>query len=242
MIRTFNISKTFNRKGKYPVKALDKVSIYIPENKIVGLIGANGAGKTTLIRIILGFEKQDDGEISIFEKSNLDVEIRKSIGYQSDLPFVARTMSVIDYLNMNSKLLGIADNSKQIISLLENFKLIASSSKKLSELSRGMRQKLEIINAFLGNPKLIILDEPTSALDPIATLELRDFLSHYTDKEATILFSSHHLSEVESICNSVIIIDNGIVRREIEMEGIQKGLLENEFKKIIESKEGNHNE
>lgn len=233
MIKIENISKKFNKRSKFPVRALDSVNCNINPNKVTGLIGANGAGKTTLIRIILGFEKQDSGHISINGQDNLSIETRKIIGYQSDLPYLSKSVKVSEFLDMNSKLAGIKNNSKQIEELLTSFKLLESSNKKLSELSKGMRQKLEIINAFLGEPKIVILDEPTAALDPVATLELREFINKQRNKDITILFSSHHLSEVEHICDNVLLIDSGKIHREFDMNNIEKGALENEFRKFI---------
>lgn len=233
MIKIENISKKFNKRSKFPIKAVDSVSCTIHPNKVTGLIGANGAGKTTLIRIILGFEKQDSGTVSINGQDNLLIETRKILGYQSDLPYLSKSVKVSEFLEMNSKLLGFKNNDKQIEDLLTSFKLLESSSKKLSELSKGMRQKLEIINAFLGEPKIVILDEPTAALDPVATLELREFINKQRNKDITILFSSHHLSEVEHICDNVLLIDSGKIHREFDMNNIEKGALENEFRKFI---------
>ncbi|HRP01463.1 MAG TPA: ABC transporter ATP-binding protein [Candidatus Kapabacteria bacterium] len=233
MIQIDNISKQFNKSSKFAVKALDKVSCTIQTNKVSGLIGTNGAGKTTLIRILLGFEKQDTGEITIDGLNNLSIEARKLIGYQSDLPYLSKSMKVADYLHLNSILAGFKDNEQQISELLEYFKLSTAYHKGLSDLSKGMRQKLEIINAFLGNPKIVILDEPTAALDPVATLELREFINKKRNTGITILFSSHHLSEVEHICDNVFLIDSGKIHRELDMNTVERGTLEEEFRKFI---------
>jgi len=233
MIKIENISKKFNKRPKFPIRALDSVNCTIQPNKVTGLIGANGAGKTTLIRIILGFEKADTGTISINGLDNLSIEARKFIGYQSDLPYLSKSVTVSDFLKLNSNLAGFKNNESQINELLTSFKLLESSNKKLSELSKGMRQKLEIINAFIGSPKIVILDEPTAALDPVATLELREFINKKRNKDITILFSSHHLSEVEHICDNVLLIDSGKIHREFDMNLIEKGALENEFRKFI---------
>lgn len=233
MIKIEKISKKFNKRSKYPIKALDNVSAIVQPNKVTGLIGANGAGKTTLIRIILGFEKADSGNIIINGLENDSIEARKMVGYQSDLPYISRTMNIVDFLTMNSELAGFKNNETQINEMLISFKLLESSNKKLSELSKGMRQKLEIINAFLGSPKIVILDEPTAALDPVATLELRDYINRKRNGNITILFSSHHLSEVEHICDNVLLIDSGKIQREFVLSDIEKGTLEDEFRKFI---------
>ncbi len=233
MIEIENITKTFKKYSKYPIKALNNASCTIGHNKVYGLIGANGAGKTTLIRIILGFEQQDSGTISINHKSNLLIDTKKLIGYQSDLPYISKSVKLIDYLKMNSALAGYNNNDSQIDEYLVKFKLTGSYTKSLAELSKGMRQKAEIVSAFIGQPQIVILDEPTAALDPIATLELREFINSKRNTGITILFSSHHLSEVEHICDNVLLIDSGQIHKEFEMANIEKGALEEEFRKFI---------
>jgi len=233
MVTILNINKTFNKRSKFPVKALQNINANIRKNQVTGLIGSNGAGKTTLIRIILGFESPDNGSIIINDKYNLDITSRKIIGYQSDMPFVTKSVKVFDYLDFNSKLSGYDNNESQIMEMLDYFLLTASANKKLSDLSKGMRQKLEIINAFLGKPKLVILDEPTAALDPFAVIELRDFISKQKETGITILFSSHHLSEVEKICDRVLFINQGLIVKDFGSDVIQQGMLEVEFTQFI---------
>jgi len=233
MIEIKNISKTFDKKSKYPVKALSDINLNINDNEITGLIGANGAGKTTLIRIILGFETPDSGYVKINNLSNNDIEIKKIVGYQSDLPYVSKYVSIRDYLNLNAELLGLSNYNNQIDEMLDYFDILTASNKKLSELSKGMRQKVEIINAFLGNPKIVILDEPTAALDPIVVINLRNFILTKKQSGISVLFSSHHLSEVENICDRVIFIDRGVIVKDLSRKDFENTSLEEEFTKII---------
>lgn len=233
MIKAENIEKTFNLRSKYPTKAIDNISFEIKSDEVTGLIGPNGAGKTTLIRIILGFETPNSGKISILNKSNNDIEVKKLIGYQSDLPYMSKAVKVADFLELNSALLGYENNQNQISELLDYFQMKQSINKKLSELSKGMRQKVEIINAFLGNPKLIILDEPTAALDPVAVIELRDFINQKKKTGITILFSSHHLTEVENICDRALFISNGRLTNDFDVRNQEQGFLEEAFRKYV---------
>ncbi len=222
-----NISKIYSKKA---LKALDCVSFSLFENEVVGLIGPNGAGKTTLIRIIMAYETPNEGKIEFLGKSTSDIEIRDKIGYQADLQYRSKTFTVWNYLKLHSELYQIENYEEILENFLKKFSLIDAKNKKLDSLSKGMRQKLELIIAFMNNPKLVILDEPTSALDPPSVFELRDFINEYKSNNNSILFSSHHLTEVEKICDRVIFIDEGKIISDVYLKNTEIGFLEKVFK------------
>ncbi len=228
-----NISKTFRQFFQPPVEALHDVSFSINEGEIVGLIGPNGAGKSTLMRLLLGFIPSDSGEVKLFGEHPESLHARALIGYQADTQFRANNVSVKSFLLLHADLIGIDYAEDHIKHLLQMFELLDSYKRPLSSLSKGMRQKLELVLAFLGSPKLVFLDEPTAALDPPSIFVLRDFLAEKKKNGITVLFSSHHLTEVESICDRIIFISNGTVVDDSSMKEIGPGHLENLFRKNL---------
>lgn len=224
------ITKIFNPRSKFPVHALKGISFDFQEGNIIGLIGPNGAGKTTILRILLGFLNPTKGVVKVFGKSPDDLSVRKQIGYQADNHFVAKTISLAAYLTLHSELAGLGKNHDQINKLLDFFKLTGSARKPLSSLSKGMRQKAELVQAFLGEPKFIFLDEPTAALDPPSVFDLRDYLIQKKSEGVSILFSSHNLSEVEKICDRTLFINNGELQGDFTQNQIDEGFLEKAFR------------
>lgn len=231
------VTKTFNLKKKFVIKALDEVSFELNSGEIVGLIGPNGAGKTTLLRIMMGLLKLDSGEIKLFDSSVFDTEAKMKIGYQPESAYRAKNVKAVDFLKFNSSLAGIDNNDEQIEKYLNYFNLMPSIDKSLSALSSGQRQKLELAQAFLGNPELVILDEPTSALDPPSVFELRDFINEKKNQGQTILFSSHNLSEVVKICDRVMLLFEGQIKEEFSGDAIESESLEEAFRKYQSNKE-----
>lgn len=230
-IEAKNLSKTYTQLFKPPVEALRNVSFTVNEGEVVGLIGPNGAGKSTLMRLLLGFLPSDTGSVTLFGEHPESLRARSMIGYQADSQYRAKNVSVRSFLKLHADLLGLNDAEQHIKELLQTFELIEAYKRPLASLSKGMRQKLELVLAFLGSPKLIFLDEPTAALDPPSVFVLRDFLAEKKKAGLTVLFSSHHLSEVESVCDRIIFISNGTVVDDSPMKDIGPGHLEQLFRK-----------
>lgn len=228
-----NISKTYRQLFQPPVEALHDVSFSIKEGEVVGLIGPNGAGKSTLMRLLLGFIPSDSGEVKLYGEHPESLHARSLIGYQADTQFRANNVSVKSFLHLHADLIGFVEAEEHITQLLRSFELLEAYKRPLSSLSKGMRQKLELVLAFLGSPKLVFLDEPTAALDPPSVFVLRDYLEEKKKTGLTVLFSSHHLTEVESICDRIIFISNGTVIDDSPMTEIGPGHLENLFRKNI---------
>lgn len=227
-----NVSKTYKAKSKYPTFALKDLTVNIFKDEITGLIGPNGAGKTTLLKIILGFLNSDKGDIDIFGEKSDNLSVRKRIGYQPDMQYISKSVNVESFLKINAHLAGIRNTETEIRYLLESFHLTSASRKNLQSLSRGMRQKVEIIQAFLGTPELLIFDEPTAFLDPPSVFELRDFIETKKRNGITILFSSHNLTEVEKICDRVLFINDGAIIGDYDMQKMEPGFLEDSFRKF----------
>lgn len=188
---------------------LGPINLNITSGCIIGLIGENGAGKTTLIKSLLSIIKPNKGTINIFEKdiSKYETPIKEDIGVVLDDMFFPEILNAKD-LNIIMKDLYKNWDSDLYFKYLEEFKL--PNDKKIKEMSKGMRKKLEIAVALSHKPKLLILDEPTSGLDPVVRSEVLDiFLKFIEDEDHTILLSTHITSDLEHIADEIIFIDKG---------------------------------
>ena len=190
---------------------INGLSMSIPENTIFGFLGKNGAGKTTTMKMILGFLKIDEGSIEVFgEKVSFgQSKTNRFIGYLPDVPEFYGYMTAKEYLNLCGAITGLSKNeiknkSEELLELVG----LRDVNKRISGYSRGMRQRLGIAQALLNSPKLLICDEPTSALDPLGRKEILDIILKIKDS-TTVIFSTHILSDVEAICDHVVVLDKG---------------------------------
>ena len=224
VLETNNIEK---RYGHF--KALTNLNMHIPKGAIYGLIGKNGAGKTTLIRLVCGLQKATSGEYTIFGISNNSkkiINVRKRIGAIIETPSICLDMTAEDNLKEQYKIIGLPsfDNLQEILKLvgLEN-----TGKKTVKHFSLGMKQRLGIAVALVGNPDLLILDEPINGLDPEGIIEIRELILKLNiEKGITFLISSHYLDELSKIATCFGIIDKGKIIKEITKEE-----LEQNFKK-----------
>lgn len=218
-----NISKQY--KGRY---ALWDFSAKLKEG-VYGLLGANGAGKTTLINIFVGILKRDKGNILIdgVEAGKLGKQFLSQIGYMPQYPIFYPEFKVIDFLDYMCALKGIPANigRKRIDELLQIVNLTDARHKKIGALSGGMRQRVGIVQAMLGDPKILILDEPTAGLDPQERIRFRNLITKFSQGR-TVLLATHIVSDVECIANEVLILKQGqLIRKntistlEQEIEG-----------------------
>ncbi|UPA12395.1 ABC transporter ATP-binding protein [Borrelia venezuelensis] len=230
MINAKNITKTY---GSFT--ALFNVSFKVNEGEVLGILGPNGAGKSTLIKILTSFHYPNKGNVKIFGKDITEnsKEILQNVGYIPEKLALYPELSVKEYLNFISEIKGVKNPKKEIDKAIGIFKLEGVQNKLISALSKGFKQRVGIAGAIINNPKLVILDEPTNGLDPNQIIEFKEFLKELT-KTSTILFSSHILSEVESICKRIIIINNGEIIADDTKENIVKNRLkETELDLII---------
>lgn len=188
--------------------ALDQVSITIPEKTIYGLLGPNGAGKTTLIRIINQIINLDEGEVFVFgEKlSSRHIEL---IGYLPEERGLYKKMKVGDQLLYLAQLKGLSrkDALGKIKEWLDKFDIQDWWNKKVEDLSKGMAQKVQFISTVLHEPKLIILDEPFSGFDPVNAQLITEKIQELKEKGSTIIFSTHRMETVESLCDHIALIN-----------------------------------
>ncbi|MGG0284397.1 ABC transporter ATP-binding protein [Peribacillus butanolivorans] len=227
VIEIKNLTKTYGKS-----RGISDISFNVEQGEIFGFIGPNGAGKSTTIRTLLSLIYPTSGSATIFGKDciRLASEIKKEIGYLPSEVFYYDNMKVKELLKYSASFYK-KDCSKRIKDLAEIMDL--DLNKKIDDLSLGNKKKVGIVQGLLHEPKLIILDEPTSGLDPLMQQKFFELLEEENKKGATILFSSHILSEVQRLCNRVAIIKEGKI---VTVEKIST-LQENNYKKFkIETK------
>jgi ABC-2 type transport system ATP-binding protein len=227
VIEIKNLTKTYGK-----ARGISDISFNVEEGEIFGFIGPNGAGKSTTIRTLLSLIYPTSGSATIFGKDTVQFapEIKKEIGYLPSEVFYYDNMKVKDLLNYSASFYK-KDCRKRIKELAEIMDL--DLNKKIDDLSLGNKKKVGIVQGLLHEPKLIILDEPTSGLDPLMQQKFFELLEEENRKGATILFSSHILTEVQRLCNRVAIIKEGKI---VTVEKIST-LKENTYKKFkVETK------
>ncbi|MBT2657677.1 ABC transporter ATP-binding protein [Bacillus sp. ISL-18] len=222
IIEINNLTKTYGKS-----RGITDISFHVEQGEIFGFIGPNGAGKSTTIRTLLSLIYPTSGSAKIFGKDCIQFapEIKKEIGYLPSEVFYYDNMKVKDLLKYSASFYK-KDCSKRIKELAEMMDL--DLTKKIDDLSLGNKKKVGIVQGLLHEPKLIILDEPTSGLDPLMQQRFFELLEEENQKGATILFSSHILSEVQRLCNRVAIIKEGKI---VTVEKIST-LQENNYKKF----------
>ena len=210
MIDVVQLSKAYG-----PIRALQDVSFSIQPGEIVGLLGPNGAGKTTFLKILTGYLQPDDGVVRV---DGLDVQeqtraVQALIGYLPETAPLYPELSVQAYLRMMADLRGIPqeDQVRYISEAVYATGLEDHLTRPIGELSKGYRQRVGLAQAILHKPKLLVLDEPTVGLDPTQIVEIRHLIRRLAQR-STVLFSTHILSEVEALCDRVIILINGRVK------------------------------
>jgi ABC-2 type transport system ATP-binding protein len=231
VIQTMNLTKFYGKS-----RGIKDVSITVNKGDIFGFLGPNGAGKSTTIRTLLDFIRPSSGNAIIFglDCRKDSVAIRKRIGYIPGDFGLYGHMTGWKFLEYFGKVRGGYDaaSAKEYAR-----KMDIKLDRKMKEYSRGMRQKVAIIQAFMNNPDLIIMDEPTNGLDPLIQQTFMDMLREEADRGCTMFMSSHVLSEVEKVCNRVAIIkEGGIVAEERVEELRQKSgkILEVKFAQPLE--------
>lgn len=205
------IMTTQNLTKKYGEKAAAKdINIHIREGEIYGLIGRNGAGKTTIMRMLSGLSNPTEGSFSLFGKTGKDaLKEMKNVGVLIEHPGLYPNMTAYENLRLKAIAMG-CDNKKYIDEVLELIGLTGARDKKSKSFSLGMRQRLGIGLALIGDPKIIILDEPINGLDPQGIVEVRKMLEKLRDeKKITIMISSHILDELGKLADSYGIIHEG---------------------------------
>jgi ABC-2 type transport system ATP-binding protein len=191
-------------------KAVNDISFTISKGEIVGFLGPNGAGKSTTMKIITGFLHPDAGEVKVcgIDVTKDPIAVKKKIGYLAELNALYYDMYVREYLGFLAEVHQLENKKEAVEKSIELVGLSPESNKKIGQLSKGYKQRVGLAAALIHDPAVLILDEPTTGLDPNQIIEIREVIKSQ-GKNKTVLFSSHILQEVESLCERVVIIDHG---------------------------------
>lgn len=204
-----NLTKIF---GKFT--AVDDISFSVKEGEILGMLGPNGAGKTTTIQMLLGVLTPTEGEITYFDKSLTThrEEILEKVNFSTTYTNLPWSLSVTENLTFISYLYSIKNRKQRVAEIIELFKLQELAKKTMAQLSAGQITRVNLAKAFVNKPKVLLLDEPTASLDPDIAAYIRNIILDYRDEtKATILWTSHNMSEVEEMCDRVVFINKGKV-------------------------------
>jgi ABC-2 type transport system ATP-binding protein len=195
-----------------PVRVLSDLSCEVHQNEIVGFLGPNGAGKTTTIKILNRLAFPDAGKVTLFGKDlGGGTEFRRRIGFMPEQPYFYEYLTGGEFLRLCGQLCGMspADTESRSSELLARVGLSGARDKAIRKYSKGMMQRLGLAQALLHDPELIILDEPMSGLDPMGRMEVRGIIRDLKAAGKTVFFSSHILSDVEALCDRVIMLHKG---------------------------------
>ena len=216
-IEVQNITKLYKDQ-----KALNDVSFKIKDAEIVGFLGPNGAGKSTMMKILTTYIEASEGAANVngFDVGSDKKNVQNSVGYLPEHNPLYTDLFVKEYLNFNANVYGTSKS--RIDDVIELTGLTPEAHKKISQLSKGYRQRVGLANALLHNPDVLILDEPTTGLDPNQLVEIRNLIKTI-GKEKTIFLSTHILQEVEAMCDRVIIINKGEVVADKYLKDLRDG-------------------
>lgn len=221
MIRVSELTKDYGSR-----RALNNISFEANQGEIVGFLGPNGAGKTTTMRILSGYMPPSYGTAVVagYDIISDSLEVRRRVGYMPETVPLYNDMTVFDYLKFMADLRHLPDVEDRVDDAIEQVGLTERTNGYISNLSKGMRQRVGLAQALLHRPEVLILDEPTIGLDPGQVVDIRNLIKEI-GKERTVLFSTHILSEAQAICDRVLIINKGAIVAEDTPENLQARLV-----------------
>jgi ABC-2 type transport system ATP-binding protein len=209
---------------------VENLTLSVERGEVFGFLGPNGAGKTTSMKMLLGLVRPTAGQARLLGRRLSDMQARTKLGFLPEQFRFHEWMRADEFLDFHGKLAGMAAEARRrrIPEVLELVGLPTRGQDRLKSFSKGMLQRIGIGQAIIHEPELVFLDEPTSALDPIGRREVRDIVHHLKDRGTTVFLNSHLLSEVEQVCDRVVILDHGriarigpladLLRQELEIE------------------------
>jgi len=193
------------------IAALGGVDLEVGEGELVGLLGPNGAGKSTLVKIACGLVRQTRGSAEVRGHRAGSLQARRSLGYLAELFRFPGWYSAEELLELHQRLAGSEGGKAERADLLELVGLLDARNRRVEAMSKGMQQRLGVAQALVGSPPLLLLDEPTSALDPVGRRTVRGLLESLRERGISVLLNSHLLSEIELVCDRVVILLDGRV-------------------------------
>jgi ABC-2 type transport system ATP-binding protein len=212
---------SFGRRSKLALRGVD---LKIPTGTAFGLIGPNGAGKTTFVKTLLGVVRPTSGRVRLLNGDPEDPRIRARVGYLPERLRLSPAWTPVQILESVARLKALRLERRKILSSLEEVGIVADATRTVGQFSKGMRQRVGLAVALLGDPELLVLDEPTDGLDPIGRVEVRAILARALARGATLLLNSHLLAETERICGRIGILIAGRVAREGPLDALTAGI------------------
>jgi ABC-2 type transport system ATP-binding protein len=197
------------RKAYKSTRALDGVSLSVAPGELVGLLGPNGAGKSTLTKIACGLVRPSAGRVEVLGHPAGSTQARARTGYLAELFRFPGWATADELLTLHQRLARSDGGAEERARLLDLVGLLDAAGRRVETMSKGMQQRLGIAQALIGDPALVLLDEPTSALDPAGRRTVRRLLERLRERDVAVLLNSHLLSEVELVCDRVVIVDRG---------------------------------
>ena len=215
MVAARGLTKVFRDFWMRPrARAVDHLSFEIQPNEIFGLLGPNGSGKSTTIKMILGLLHPTRGALRVLGKAPRDVKAKARVGYLPEESYLYPYLTSEETLNFYARLFDLdrAERRERIEQLLDMIGLKHARHRVVGEFSKGMARRIGLAQALVNDPDLVILDEPTSGLDPLGTRQVKDLILNLARRGKTVLLSSHLLSDVEDVCDRILILYNGRVQ------------------------------
>lgn len=215
VVQAVGLTKMFRDFWQRPkARAVNGIDFEIKPGEVVGLLGPNGSGKSTTVKMLLGLLYPTGGKVTVFGKSPRAVETKREIGYLPEESYLYKFLTAEETLNFFGSLFNISaeDRKRRIDQLLDMVGLAHARYRRVGEFSKGMARRIGLAQAMINDPAFLILDEPTSGLDPLGCREVKDLILSLKKRGKTVLITSHLLSDVEDICDRVIILYGGQIR------------------------------
>ena len=217
VVQAVGLTKVFRDFwGRPKAKAVNDIDFEIRPGEVVGLLGPNGSGKSTTVKMLLGLLYPTGGKITVFGRSPRAVETKREIGYLPEESYLYKYLTAEETLDFFGSLFNLSakDRKERIDQLLEMVGLDHARRRRVGEFSKGMARRIGLAQAMINDPSFLILDEPTSGLDPLGCREVKDLILTLKRRGKTVLVTSHLLSDVEDVCDRVIILYGGRIRAE----------------------------
>lgn len=223
VVQAVGLTKMFRDFWNRPkARAVNGIDFEVYPGEVVGLLGPNGSGKSTTVKMLLGLLYPTGGKLTVFGRSPRAVETKKEIGYLPEESYLYKFLTAEETLNFFGSLFNLSaeDRKQRIDQLLDMVGLSHARRRRVGEFSKGMARRIGLAQAMINDPAFLILDEPTSGLDPLGCREVKDLILALKKRGKTVLITSHLLSDVEDICDRVIILYGGKVRAEGALDNL----------------------
>jgi ABC-2 type transport system ATP-binding protein len=210
-IRNLWVEYPSTKRGVPAKTAVAELDLDIHQGEVFGLLGPNGAGKTTTMNVLLGFLNATVGETKIFGRSVREPQARQRLGYLPELTYYYKFLTAEELLRYYARIFKIPQPQREqrVDAVLKLVDLEHARKRLIKTYSKGMQQRIGLAQALINDPDLLVLDEPTSGLDPVGRMQVREIIHRVKDEGKTVLFSSHELGEVETVCDRVAILAEG---------------------------------